>query len=451
MSRSGPSTVVATLRDGFRTQLWPLPTAAVVLAIALGICLPILEADHVGLVPSSLRGFLFTGGPDAARTVLEAVAGSLITVTALTFSLTVVTLQLASSQFSPRLLRTFTRDLVVQTTLGLLLGTFVYALTVLRTVRTASAARAEFVPDISVSLAFVLAVASVLGLILFLAHLAQTIRVESMLRSVHQDASANLQRELGEADGAPPALEFLVPGGACGVITASSSGFLVRVNEGELLEAAVEAACVVLVDASPGSWLVEGTPVGAVWHEQAQSSPAADVPDTVSRTLVTGFERTSVQDVSFGLRQLTDVAVKALSPGINDPTTAIHALGHVSALLGELVTRDLGPRILRDDQGRTRVVLARPDLAALLRVALDQPARYGATDPAVLRRLFMLLRELAWVCAPHQRPVIAAEVARLRRLVSRQDLDAADLVELEASAARVDDSLEGRWDVGSRA
>ena len=192
MSRPSPGSLWTGLRDGFRTQLWPLPTLAVALSIILGVALPVLEAAQTELVPSWLREYLFTGGADAARTVLDAVAGSLITVTALTFSLTVVSLQLASSQFSPRLLRTFTRDLVVQGTLGLFLGTFAYALTVLRTVRTSSDSRAEFVPDISVTLAYALTVVSIVGLIVFLAHLAQTIRVESMLHSVHQDASADL-------------------------------------------------------------------------------------------------------------------------------------------------------------------------------------------------------------------------------------------------------------------
>lgn len=452
MSRSGSVRLWASLRDGFRTQLWPLPSAAVVLAIALGVGLPRLEASEVRLVPSSLRDYLFTGGPDAARTVLDAVAGSLITVTALTFSLTVVTLQLASSQFSPRLLRTFTRDLVVQATLGLFLGTFAYALTVLRTVRASSDARTEFVPAVSVTLAYALAVASVLGLIFFLAHLAQTIRVESMLRSVHQDASANLRRELGKPEGAPPTLGSLMPTGPWTAVTAASSGFLVRIQEDDLLAAAVEADVMVVLDVLPGSWLAADTPVGAFWqvHAEDARSGAADTAAAISATLVPGFERTSVQDVSFGLRQLTDVAVKALSPGINDPTTAIHALGHSSALLGEFAHRDLGPRVLRDEQGRTRVVLARPDLAALLRLALDQPGRYGAKDPAVLTRLFMLLRELAWVVAAHQRPAVSAELARLRRLVARQGFDEDDLAELDASAELVDAALAGRWDVGSR-
>ncbi len=453
MSRPGPGSLWAVVRDGFRTQLWPLPTVAVLVAITLGVGLPRLEAANPELVPVGLQDYLFTGGADAARTVLDAVAGSLITVTALTFSLTVVTLQLASSQFSPRLLRTFTRDLVVQATLGLFLGTFAYALTVLRTVRASSDSQAEFVPDVSVTLAYALAVASVVGLILFLAHLAQTIRVESMLRSVHEDASVSLRRELSESEGVPTSLRSLVPSGSSTALLAGSSGFLVRVQEDDLLRVAEEEGLVVVLDVCPGSWLVADTPVGAFWTVRADGAaerPSADVAASMRGTLVTGFEPTSVQDVSLGLRQLTDVAVKALSPGINDPTTAIHALGHSSALLGEFAQRDLGPRVLHDEQGRIRVVLARPDLAALLRLALDQPGRYGAQDPAVLARLFMVLRELAWVCAPHQRSAVAEEAARLRRLVNRQHLDEADIAALATSAAEVDAALSGRWDVGTR-
>ena len=238
MSRLAPSQVWASVRDRFRTQLWPLPTAAVLLAITLGVLLPQIEAAHPGRVPGPLRDLLFTGGPGAARTVLDAIASSLITVTALTFSLTVVTLQLASSQFSPRLLRTFTRDLVVQATLGLFLGTFAYTLTVLRTVRTGTDTRTEFVPDLSVTLAYLLAVASVIGLILFLAHLAQTIRVETMLRNVRQDATASLERQLAPIEEATNS-EAPTPSGTRTVITATTSGFLVSVKEERLLEAAV--------------------------------------------------------------------------------------------------------------------------------------------------------------------------------------------------------------------
>ncbi len=184
-------TCLANARETFKTQLWPIPTIAVVAALLLGLGLPELDSAVNGHLSGRVSGWLFGGDADAARSLLSTIASSLITVTALTFSLTVVTLQLASSQFSPRLLRTFTSDQFVQSTLALFLATFTYSLTVLRAVRSAGdSGQNEFVPKLAVTLAFVLAVGSVLGLVLFLAHLTEQIRVETMLRNVHRSPSA---------------------------------------------------------------------------------------------------------------------------------------------------------------------------------------------------------------------------------------------------------------------
>ena len=144
----------AATADAWRTQLWPVPTLAVAAAVALGVGLPRVDAHIDDELPASVTAYLFSGGPEAARTVLSVIAGSLITVTSLTFSLTVVTLQLASSQFSPRLLRTFTRDRLVHVSLGLLLGTFMYAVTVLRTVRASLSDHEAFVPQLAVTGAY---------------------------------------------------------------------------------------------------------------------------------------------------------------------------------------------------------------------------------------------------------------------------------------------------------
>lgn len=130
----------------------------------------------------------------------------------------------------------------------------------------------------------------------------------------------------------------------------------------------------------------------------------------------TGFERTAAQDVGYGLRQLTEVAVRALSPGINDPTTAVHALSHSSALLCELASRDLAPRLLRDEEGAVRVVLRGPDRVDLLELAVTPPRRYGAAAPFVLARLSSLLGELAWcVQLSDQRREIADQLAPAAR------------------------------------
>lgn len=159
----------------------------------------------------------------------------------------------------------------------------------------------------------------------------------------------------------------------------------------------------------------------------------------VSRAIRTGYERTAAQDVGFGLRQLSDVANKALSPGINDPTTAIHALGHVSALLCQLAVRELGPVLLRDDDDRVRVALHRPGFADLLDLAITQPRRYGSADPQVMARLFRLLEELAWH-VDDESPV-RGQLDRLRATVARSTFDDTEIEQLQEAARRVERAL----------
>ncbi len=442
----GTNALLSTVRDTVRTQLWPLPTLAVMVAVAAGIGLPELDAGLDGSFAAVDRQLLFAGGADAARTVLSAIAGSLITVTSLTFSLTVVTLQLASGQFSPRLLRTFTSDRFVHATLALFLATFMYALTVLRSVRSDTGGTGAFVPQIAVTVAYVLAVASVLGLVVFLAHLARQIRVETMLRTVHDDASSSIRLLLDGRD--TPSLPTTLPPHDAVPVPARASGFLVRVDERGLVDAAVKAAAVVFVERPPGDFLVAGTPVARVWAADPTRPLDDDTRDRlverVGRAVTAGPERTAAQDIAFGLRQLTDVANKALSPGINDPTTAVHALSHASALLCELAGRTLGNRLLCDDDGSARVALRGPTLADLIDLAISQPRRYGATDPAVLTRIFILLRELAWCVPREQRTVVADQLARLRHTSAGQGFDDHEFREHIALGDEVERILDGR-------
>lgn len=440
----------AVIRDAIRTQLWPLPTIAILIAVVAGVAVPRLDAglDEGGLAPHV--AYLFDGGPEAARSVLAAIAGSLVTVTALTFSLTLITLQLASSQFSPRLLRTFTTDRVVQGTLALLLATFVYALTVLRSVRSGTATQGDVVPQLSVTMAYLLTVASVLALVGFLAHLVREIRVDTMLRNVHREASLTLAAALPDGDHVDPTPTAFTPPATAAHLVAGRSGFLTSVNESALLDAARRFDVCLAIDRAPGDSLVAGTPVGRAWAADGTGGvPAESFPQLhsdVAEALTIGFERTSAQDLGFGLRQLTDVAVKSLSPGINDPTTAVHALGHSSALLCELAAADPGPRQLRDDEGRVRVLVDAPTLADLLDLAVSQPRRYGASDPAVLVRLHTLLAELAWSSPrPDHRHAVADQLMRLRGTVGEQHFDEAELAGLARAEALVEGALQGRW------
>lgn len=438
---------LSKLRDDARTRLWPMPVLALVIAVALGIGLPQLDAALQDQLPQALTTYLFGGGAGAARTVLNAIATSLITVTSLTFSLTVVTLQLASSQYSPRLLRTFTRDRFVHGTLALFLGSFVYALTVLRTIRTPEKSREGFVPQLSMTVAFALALGSVLGLVLFLAHLAREIRVETILGNVHDDASGTIQ---GVLPGRKVALASQQPRHPeerdVRLLLAPASGFLPGIDAERLRDAVLGADAVVVVDKTVGDPLVEGTPVARAWslprHSRLSDDCLAALQQCLPHALKTGFERTARQDVAFGLRQLTDVAVKALSPGINDPTTAVHALNHSAALLCELLRRELEPRIFHDDEGRTRVVLEQRSFTDLLDLAVAQPRIYGAEDPFVMRALLALLQAVAWVAErPGETAAVDAQLARVRHAIDHGDLDAAHRHELATLEGAVADAL----------
>ena len=440
-------------RDVIRTQLWPIPTFAVVCALLLGLGLPELDASIDADLSAGLSGVLFGGDASAARSLLETIASSLITVTALTFSLTVVTLQLASSQFSPRLLRTFTRDLFVQLTLALFLATFTYALTVLRSIRSADdGGGGEFVPQIAVTVAFLLAVASVLGLVLFLAHLTEQIRVETMLRNVHREASTTMRTILAERGPGtgPLVVEPSRPPGAL-TLVGRENGFVTWIDAGKLLEAAVEEDAVLCLDVYPGSFLVVATPVGAAWPSRGgrfDDETAQRVAARIAGCLHTGFERTSAQDVLYGLRQLTDVANKALSPGVNDPTTAVHALGHISAFLCALTDRDLGAELLRDQDEQVRVVARRPDFATYVDLALSQPRRYGATDPQVLEKIFQVLLDLSHRVRSDQRSVVVGQLERLRATAAAQPFDPAEQSGLEVLGHQIERNLHGTTRAG---
>lgn len=281
-----------------------------------------------------------------------------------------------------------------------------------------------------------------------------------MLRTVHADASGTMRSTLGpaasdrrsapEAAAAPttPAASVLTV-----LVTGPASGFLVRVEEQELLRAVVEAQAILVLDCAPGDFIVEGTPIGRWWHRHGDAPTDAGrqaLTQAVGSCVHTGLERTEAQDVGYGLRTLTDVANKALSPGINDPTTAVHALGHTSALLRELAHHDLGPVAFSDDDGQVRLVLARLDLAELLDMAITQPRRYGAGDPLVLARLFTLLAELAWDAPASARPVIAAQRYRLRATTGAQDFDSTERTRLAQLAEQVEHSLSGGGDSASR-
>ncbi len=444
-ARSGP---LPAARRALGGALWPVPAAAVLVATGLGLALPELDRYLQEGVGEPLT-LVFGGGPSAARTMLSAIASSLISVTTLLFSLTIVTLQLASSQYSPRLLQTFVRDRVVQACLGILLGTFVFALVVLRSVRSADESdEGAFVPRLSVTLALVLALISVGALVAFISHQTRQLRVETMLRDVHVEAAATLRRLDAEQseDGQPDADLPPVPAGARPVC-ARHSGFLVQVAERPLLAAAQGAGAVLRLIPRPGESVLAGVPVAWAWSDGSRGEPSVELlEDALADHLVLGYERADHGDPSYGLRKLVDIAARALSPGINDPTTAVHALSHVSDLIGLAARRTTWHRRVADDGGTERLTVPSWDFATLLAQAVTQPRSQAGRDPDVAARLFGLLTAAAW----HARSAGQQDAVRRER-----DLLVAQYAELPPAGwapaevrergRDVDRALAGAW------
>jgi uncharacterized membrane protein len=233
-------------------------------------------------------------------------------------------------------------------------------------------------------------------------------------------------------------------------LLAATSGFFTSLDEPQLLATTIDIGAILYVDRLPGDSLVAGTPIAHAWSSESTgqlSNSARDrLQKCVDKSVDVGFERTAMQDIAFGLRQIVDVTVKALSPGVNDPTTAVHGLGHVAALLCKATTRNLGPRLLCDQEGAVRVILRRPNFTELLELAVAQPRRYGAADPRVLARLVTLLREVAWVATGvEQRLAIEEQLTRTASFIDRQDFDDNAKSQLHHEIQNANLALTGRW------
>jgi uncharacterized membrane protein len=445
---------LASLRESIAARLWPIPVAAIAVAVVLGVLIPLADAALDDDLPPWFAAFLFSGGPGAARAVLAAIAGSLVSATTLTFSLTVVALQLASSQASPRVLRLFSRDRVVHRTLAVFLGTFAFSLTVLRTVRDADEGAAPSVPRFAITLAFLFTIASVVMLVLFLAHLARQLRIETVMRDVHRETSATIDLVRGTAEtpdedggvSAPPRPGFARSAPATG------SGFLTGTDRDRLVELAVDHDLVIEEARAVGTSVIEGTPLAYWWprdplrRSTVDDDDAADIDRAIVRTFGIGYERTPTQDIGFGLRQLVDIAVKAVSPGVNDPTTAVHTLGHVSAVLSELARLPEQAPVLVDVDDIPRLVVQRHSFAALLETGVAQVRHYGANDPDVVGRLYGLLRETGFACRrPDDRDEVASQLVRLDAVVAAEDFDDVELARFAAMSDDARAALDGEW------
>ncbi len=408
--------------EALRTSFWFLPSIMAAAAIALASLL--VDADSwVGEETLQNIDWLYAFGPASARAILSAIAGSMITVAGLTFSITMLTLQLASSQFGPRLLRNFMRDRGNQVVLGTFIATFVYCLLVLGSVRGTD--ESGFVPLIAVTFGMVLAVTSLAILIYFIHHVATGIRIETLLTvlagETHQAIDRLYPSKLGEgasADkgGSPQAQIPADFEKKARTINAPVSGYVQLTNADALMNVASDCNLVLRIEARPGRFVAKGDPLLLAY-------PGNDLTEqTVNQlkgTFVVGQDRTPEQDVEFSLWRIVEIAQRALSPGVNDPTTALYCIDRLEESLRLLAGRETPSPLRMDDDGHIRIITEVRTLNELACPLFAAIARYAMADADVIIRLLAAMNTVGQAANSEQRK----DIMNLHALISRESTE----------------------------
>lgn len=381
--------------DSLRASYWFVPTVMAIGAVILSTVMLAIDSAEIQIL-KDLR-WIYTGGPSGARQVLSTVAGSMATVATTAFSITIVALQLASSNFGSRLLRNFMQDTGNQVVLGSFVSTFVYSLLVLRTIHDESFDL--FVPQLSITVGMSLAILSIGVLIYFIHHAATMIQASHVIAEVSDELHDAIDRLFPEPIGeeAPNHCQPMseIPKDFASVaipIKAERTGYLQVVDDVSLMKLAKQQDLIIHLQLRPGQFVIQGS-------EIAKAYPAdrvdAEVAKRLNGALILGSERIEQQDVEFPVDQLVETAVRALSPGVNDPFTAIRCIDRLGAGLCRLAQREMPSPYRYDDEKTLRVIAEPVTFDILVNAALNPIRQYAKPDVAVTVRLLNALRTIA--------------------------------------------------------
>ncbi len=418
--RDGQQRLPSWRMEALRTTFWLVPTALVLVAGLL--FLVTLEIDwavyHKHL---SLPFWIVTGSADAGREVLIAIAAAIITVVGVVFSITIVALTLASQQFGPRMMRNFVRDMGNQVTLGVFVSTFVYS--VLTLVAITETAHGTFVPHLSITVSEALMLVDLAVLIYFIHHISKSIQLPEVTAGIARDLLRAIDAEFPEVGtggraapeargkSLPELVELIDQRGA--PVAATSSGYLQFVGYAQLVDIASKTDSVIRLEHGPGHFLVAGRTLAEVWPRGAADRVGAEL----AKAHVTGPHRTLMQDPVFAIDQLVEIAIRALSPAVNDTFTALTCIDWLSAGLSRISRRTLAEGIYRDGDGRIRLVERNPSYARMVDRAFDKIRQAAAGMPAVIIRMIDSLATIAeQTSSPTRLQVLRIQAEAVKRL-----------------------------------
>ena len=386
--------------DRLNSSFWFLPTLMAFAAVGLSFATVAIDrvATHRWL---ESFGWAYGGGAEGASAVLQTIAGSMITIAGVVFSLTLVALSLASQQFGPRLLRNFMRDTTNQLVLGTFVATFLYCLLVLLHIRHPD--DGAFVPSLSVTLGVVFALASLWVLIYFIHHVSVSVQADEIVARVGGELFAGIDRlfpaQIGSsAETTEPDDEGVLPASfqhSAAHIVSNGDGYLQMIDAESLLALAVERDLVLRIELRPGQYVVTGMPLLSVFPAAAVSEAGDALRERINTIFVLGNQRSSGQDVEFVIEQLVEVASRALSPGVNDPFTAIACVDRLGSALCRVGGRQLPSGRRVDEKGVVRVLAKAITFTQLCDAAFNQIRQYARSNVAVTLRLLETIATVA--------------------------------------------------------
>lgn len=374
-------------------SFWFLPAVMVLASIILAAVMLTIDGSESDFSTAPLS-WTHAGSPEGARAVLSTIAASMISVAGVAFSITIATLSLASSQLGPRLLSNFMRDRGNQIVLGTFVSIFTYCLLVLRFIRSSD--DIQFVPHFSVTLALALAIISLGVLIYFFHHVSSMIQAQNLIAQIGTELETSIERlfsrqserspyeyELRQEADIPDDLEANLAS-----ITARSSGYLQAVDYEILTKTAINEDLLLQMQYRPGDFVAKGSELVAVYPAERQTE---DVEKAVHNAVTLGAGRLRIQDVEYVIEQLVEIAVRALSPGINDPFTVIACLDQFSTTLADLAERTIPSGYYYDSDGHLRVISDAVTFKGLIDAAFNQIRQHGQSDVAVTIRLLEVI------------------------------------------------------------
>ncbi len=431
--------------EALRTTFWLVPT---ILVFAAGLLfLVTFEIDwaayhgHLGL-----PFWIQAGSADAGRQVLIAIAAAVLTVVGVVFSITILALTLASQQFGPRMMRNFVRDIGNQVTLGVFVGTFAYSVLCLGSITSAPHTHlGPFVPRLSITVAEALLLVDLAVLIYFIHHIAKSIQLPEVIAGIARDLMRAIDIEF-PADSSPPRtpsplgtgkpveelLQLIEDRGV--VVPSDTSGYLQFVGYAQLIDIAVRTDTVIRLDHRPGHFIVAGRPLATVWPGGAASRFAL----ALGKAHVTGPHRTLMQDPVFAIDQLVEIAIRALSPAVNDTFTALTCIDWLAAGLSQVSNRTLEEGIYRDRFGRVRLIESDPSYGRMVNRAFDKIRQAARGMPAVIIRMMDALAVIMeQTTSTEQRRILARQAEMIFQSASETVPDANDRDDIEVRFQRV--------------